>query len=110
MDITITETVGLLIQVEKDFKAAEAKWKSSRTGEEKSKYWIKMNFLNGAKHDLMIKRQKEIKEEFNSPIELSDGSTVTKKVFMDYQKQYDLDDEELKNYIPLLVDNNCDDC
>jgi hypothetical protein len=58
----------------------------------------------------MIKRQKEIKEELNSHIELSDGSTVTKRAFMDYQKQYDLDDEELKNYIPLLADNLDNNC
>jgi hypothetical protein len=29
---------------------------------------------------------------------------------MDYQKQYDLDDEELKNYIPLLADNLDNNC
>ena len=105
MDITITETVGLITQVEKDFKAAEARWKSSRTGKEKSKYWLEMNFLDRTRHDLMVKRQKEIEEDLRSPIELSNGSTVTKRLFMAYQKQYDLDDEELKNYIPLLVDN-----
>lgn len=110
MDITITETIGLITQVEKDLKAAETKWKNSRTGEEKSRYWIEMTFLDGARRDLIFKRQKEIEEDFNSPIELSDGSVVTKRVFMGYQKQYDLDDEELKNYIPLLVDNLANNC
>ena len=105
MDVTITETVNLIIQVEKDFKAAEARWKSSRTGKEKSKYWLEMTSLDRARLDLMVKRQKEIEEDLHSPIELSDGSIVTKRLFMAYQKQYDLDDEELKNYIPLLVDN-----
>ena len=105
MDIAITETVGLITKIEKDFKAAEAKWKSSRTGKEKSKYWLEMTFLDGARHELIIKRQKEIEEDLHSPIELSDGSTMSKREFMDYQKKYDLDDEELKNYIPLLVDN-----
>ena len=105
MDITITETVGLITQVEKDFKAAEARWKSSRTGKEKSKYWLEMNSLDRTWHDLMVKRQKEIEEDLRSPIELSNGSIVTKRLFMAYQKQYDLDDEELKNYLPLLVDN-----
>lgn len=105
MDITITETVGLITQIEKDFKAAEARWKSSRTGKEKSKYWLEMNFLDRTRRDLIVKRQKEIEEDLQSLIELSNGSTVTKRLFMAYQKQYDLDDEELKNYIPLLVDN-----
>ena len=105
MDVAITETVRLITQVEKDFKAAEARWKSSRTGKEKSKYWIEMNSLDRTRRDLMVKRQKEIEEDLHSLIELSNGSTVTKRLFMTYQKQYDLDDEELKNYIPLLVDN-----
>lgn len=105
MDITITETVRLITQVEKDFKAAEVKWENSRTGKEKSKYWLEMNFLDRTWNDLIIKRQKEIEEDLHSLIELSDGSTVTKRLFMAYQKKYDLDDEELKNYIPLLVDN-----
>ena len=105
MDITITETVGLITQIEKDFKAAEARWKSSRTGKEKSKYWLEMNSLDRTRRDLMVKRQKEIEEDLHSLIELSNGSTITKRLFMTYQKQYDLDDEELKNYIPLLVDN-----
>ena len=105
MDITITETVGLITQIEKDFKAAEARWKSSRTGKEKSKYWLEMTSLDRTRYDLIIKRQKEIEEDLHSLIELSNGSTVTKRLFMAYQKQYDLDDEELKNYIPLLVDN-----
>lgn len=112
MDITITETVGLITQIEKDFKAAEIKWKNSRTGKEKSKYWLEMTFLDGARHDLFLKRQKEIEEDLHSPIELSDGTTVSKKVFMDYQKQYGLTDEEMKNYIPLLVEHLLDvsDC
>ena len=105
MDITITEIVGLITQIEKDFKAAEARWKSSRTGKEKSKYWLEMNSLDRTRRDLMVKRQKEIEEDLHSLIELSNGSTITKRLFMTYQKQYDLDDEELKNYIPLLVDN-----
>lgn len=105
MDVTITETVRLITQVEKDFKAAEVRWKNSRTGKEKSKYWLEMNFLIRTQQGLIIKRQKEIEEDLHSPIELSDGSTVTKRLFMAYQKRYDLDDEELKNYIPLLVDN-----
>lgn len=105
MDVTITETVRLITQVEKDFKAAETRWKSSRTGKEKSKYWLEMNSLDRTQCDLIIKRQKEIEEDLCSLIELSNGSTVTKRLFMTYQKQYDLDDEELKNYIPLLVDN-----
>lgn len=95
----------MITQVEKDFKAAEVRWKNSRTGKEKSKYWLEMNFLIRTQQDLIIKRQKEIEEDLHSPIELSDGSTVTKRLFMAYQKRYDLDDEELKNYIPLLVDN-----
>ena len=105
MDVTITETVRLITQAEKDFKAIEVKWKNSRTGKEKSKYWLEMNFLDRTRHDLIIKRQREIEEDLHSLIELSNGSTVTKRLFMAYQKQYDLDDEELKNYIPLLVDN-----
>ena len=103
MDVTITETVRLITQVEKDFKAAEVKWKNSRTGKEKSKYWLEMTFLDRTRQDLIIKRQNEIAEDLHSLIELSNGSTVTKRLFMAYQKQYDLDDEELKNYIPLLV-------
>ena len=105
MDVTITETVRLITQAEKDFKAAEVKWKNSKTGKEKSKYWLEMNSLDRTRHDLMVKRQKEIEEDLHSPIELSNGSLITKRLFMTYQKQYDLDDEELKNYIPLLVDN-----
>ena len=108
MDITITETVGLITQVEKDFKAAEARWKSSRTGKEKSKYWLEMNFLDRIRHDLMVKRQKEIEKDLRSPIELSNGSTVTKRLFMTYQKQYELDDDELKSYLPLIIDKYSD--
>ena len=105
MDVTITETVRLITQVEKDFKAAEVKWKNSRTRKEKFKYWLEMNFLDRARQDLIIKRQKEIEEDLHSLIELSNGYIVTKRLFMAYQKRYDLDDEELKNYIPLLVDS-----
>ena len=81
MDVTITETVRLITQTEKDFKAAEAKWKNSRTGKEKSKYWLEMNFLDRTRHDLIIKRQKEIEEDLHSLIELSNGSTVTKIIY-----------------------------
>lgn len=109
MDVTITETVGLITKIEKEFKTAEYKWKNSRTRKEKSKYWLEMTSLDGTRHDLILKRQKEIEEDLRSHIELNDGTTISKKVFMDLQKKYDLTDEETKNYIPLLVDS-MDDC
>lgn len=105
MDIAITETVKQLIEIEKSLKKAKSEWARSRTGKEKSSHWIEMHKLNSIRNSLLIKRQKEIEEDLHSLIELSNGSTVTKRLFMAYQKQYDLDDEELKNYIPLLVDN-----
>ena len=105
MDIAITETVKQLIEIEKSLKKAKSEWARSRTGKEKSSHWIEMHKLNSIRNNLLIKRQKEIEEDLHSLIELSNGSTVTKRLFMAYQKQYDLDDEELKNYIPLLVDN-----
>lgn len=105
MDIAITETVKQLMEIEKAYKKAKAKWEKSKMGKEKSSHWIEMQELNSIRNSLLIKRQKEIEEDLHSLIELSNGSTVTKRLFMAYQKKYDLDDEELKNYIPLLVDS-----
>lgn len=105
MDIAITETAKQLMEIEKAFKKAKSEWERSRMRKEKSSHWIEMQKLNSIRNSLLIKRQKEIEEDLHSLIELSNGSTVTKRLFMAYQKQYDLDDEELKNYIPLLVDN-----
>ena len=102
MDIAITETAKRLMEIEKAFKKAESEWRSSRTGKEKSSHWIEMHKLDGIRSILLIKRQKEIEEDSASPVELSDGSTIRKLEFMNYQKQYQLDDEELKSYIPLI--------
>ena len=108
MEIIVTETVQKLINVNLKLKVAEAKWKSSRTGKEKSQNWIEMHELNGIRSDLLVRRQKEIEADLNSQVELSDGTTISKRVFMDYQKQYELDDDELKNYLPLIVGEHQD--
>ena len=103
MEIIVTETVKQLIKIELEFKVAEAKWKISRTGKEKSQNWIEMHRLDGIRSELLTKRQKEIEDDLNSQVELSDGTTLSKRVFMNYQKQYELDDDELKSYLPLIV-------
>lgn len=104
MEIITTETVKKLINVELEFKVAEAKWRISRTGKEKSQNWIEMHRLDGIRSELLTQRQKEIEADLNSPVELNDGTTLSKRVFMNYQKQYELDDDELKSYLPLIVD------
>lgn len=104
MEIIVTETVQKLIKIDLEFKVAEAKWKISRTGKEKSQNWIEMHRLDGIRSELLTKRQKEIEDDLNSPVELSDGNTLSKRVFMNYQKQYELDDDELKSYLPLIMD------
>lgn len=104
MEIIVTDTVRQLINIDLEFKIAEAKWKSSRTGKEKSQNWIEMHRLDGIRSELLTKRQKEIEDDLNSQVELSDGNTLSKRVFMNYQKQYELDDDELKNYLPLIVE------
>ena len=104
MEITVTDTVKQLIKIELELKVAETKWKISRTGKEKSQNWIEMHRLDGLRSELLTKRQKEIEEDLNSLVELSDGTTLSKRVFMNYQKQYELEDDELKSYLPLIID------
>ena len=108
MEIIVTETVQKLIKIELEFKVAEAKWKISRPGKEKSQNWIEMHRLDGIRSELLTKRQEEIEDDLNSPVELSDGTTLSKRVFMNYQKQYELEDDELKSYLPLIIDKYSD--
>lgn len=110
MDIAITETAKQLMEIEKAFKKAKSKWERSRMRKEKSSHWIEMQKLNSIRNSLLIKRQKEIEEDLHSHIELSDGTSIPKGLFMEYQNYYDLTDEEMKSYIPLLADNMDDNC
>lgn len=105
MEIPETITSQQLIKIEKQFKSTEHLWKSARTGKEKSKYWLEMQELDARRSELLSKRQQEIELELNSQIELSDGSSVKKRIFMDLQRKYELNDEEMKNYIPLILED-----
>ena len=105
MEILETNTSQQLTKIEKQFKSTEHLWKSARTGKEKSKYWIEMQELDALRSELLIERQREIEFDLNSQIELSDGSSVKKRTFMDLQRKYELNDEEMRNYIPLILED-----
>jgi hypothetical protein len=102
MTINSTDTVRQLIEIEKQFKETELKWKNARIGKVKSGYWIDLHRIDGIRSNLLSKRQKEISEDLKSLITLDDGTTITKEKFMQIQSQYDLTDEETKSYISML--------
>ena len=106
MDYLESETSKQLAQIEKQYKDVATKWKNSRTSKDKSKYWIEMHRLDGIRSNLLLKRQKEIEEDLDSRIVLSDGSAMKKRHVMEIQRHYGLTDEEVLNYIPLACENS----